>query len=347
MDPRERIEAFWAGERPDKIPYTIYWNEWRHSRDDPAWGPLFDAGLRVTYAVSTVAAETKGLRHEHTTVEIDGQTFDRQIMHTPVGSIYRDSTSGWVQKHWLETAEDYRIMQWIVEHTELRPNYDAYYRLESETRDHGIVHADIGTRSPLQRILVDYVGLENFAFHLIDLQAELEELYKALLKQLRQRVEIVAAGPGRYVGVLENFTAETMGPMRFQKYHIPVYEELFPILQATGKIVGTHYDGKLHSCEDLIAAAPIDLIESLTGPPEGDMTLAEARQTWPDKLFWSNLNVSLYELPPARLKQRVLELVAQAAPDGKRLAFEVSEHIPQNWKESMPVVLAALEETKA
>jgi len=24
MDPRECVEAFWSGERPDQIPYTIY-----------------------------------------------------------------------------------------------------------------------------------------------------------------------------------------------------------------------------------------------------------------------------------------------------------------------------------
>jgi hypothetical protein len=159
-------------------------------------------------------------------------------------------------------------------------------------------------------------------------------------------VAIVAEGPGRYVSVLENFTAETMGPMRYGKYHLPVYNELFTQLQTAGKIVGTHYDGKLAACQELIAQAPMDLIESLTPPPEGDMTLAQARQAWPNKLFWSNINVSVYQLPPEQIRARILDLVQQAAPDGKRLAFEVSEHIPQNWQESMAVVLAALEETR-
>ena len=39
-------------------------------------------------------------------------------------------------------------------------------------------------------------------------------------------------------------------------------------------------------------------------------------------------------------------MVSQAAPDGRRLAFEVSEHIPVNWRESLPVVLEALKETE-
>jgi len=96
-----------------------------------------------------------------------------------------------------------------------------------------------------------------------------------------------------------------------------------------------------------LARAPIDLIESLTPPPEGDQTLAEARAAWPDKLFWSNINVACYQLPPAELREVVLERVEQAAPDGRKLAFEVSEQYPANWRESLPVVLEALKETRA
>jgi hypothetical protein len=51
--------------------------------------------------------------------------------------------------------------------------------------------------------------------------------------------------------------------------------------------------------------------------------------------------------PPAELKELVLKRVAEAAPDGRRLAFEVSEQYPANWQQSMPLVLEALEATRA
>jgi hypothetical protein len=198
----------------------------------------------------------------------------------------------------------------------------------------------------MQTILVDLVGLENFSFHLYDLKAEMMALYQALLDRYRRIVEVVAGGPGRFVSVLENFTAETLGPKRYEQFLLPVYEELFPILHGEGKIIGTHYDGKIASCRDLVAGSPIDLIESLTPPPEGDMNLAECRAAWPDKLFWSNLNVACYDLPPSELRALVLRRVGQGAADGKRLAFEVSEQYPENWKTSIPVVLDALCETR-
>ncbi len=39
-----------------------------------------------------------------------------------------------------------------------------------------------------------------------------------------------------------------------------------------------------------------------------------------------------------------VERVQAAAPDGRGLAFEISEDLPPNWREAIPVVLEALKE---
>ncbi|HEY3283235.1 MAG TPA: hypothetical protein VGN26_13280 [Armatimonadota bacterium] len=345
MTIRERLEAFWAGERPDEIPYTIYEWEWMGAREDPAWQALFDAGLGVTCHRGTFGSETPGLEVRYEDYTEAGKPWRREIQHTPVGDLTQTWEAGWHRKYLLGTAQDYRVMTWIVRHTTLAPCYDEYLQAEAELPPHAVALAYIG-RTPLQTILVDWVGLEHFAFHLADFAEELQELYDALLANFRQRTEIVAAGPGRFVSNLENFTAETLGPRRYAQYLLPVYEECFPQIQAAGKIIGCHYDGRTASCKEVIARAPIDLIESLTEPMEGDQTLREARAAWPDKLFWCNIRVGDYQLPPEELRAHVLEMVRDAAPDGRRLAFEVSEHRPANWQQSMPVVLETLKETR-
>lgn len=124
---------------------------------------------------------------------------------------------------------------------------------------------------------------------------------------------------------------------------MPVYEEAFPILRAAGKRVFVHYDGALRVIADQIARAPFDGIESLTEPPEGDMTYDECRAMWPDKVFWANINVSCYALPPEQLTEAVLAKQQRAGKRG--LAFEISEDLPANWRETIPVVLRALEQT--
>ncbi|PTX94379.1 hypothetical protein [Opitutus sp. ER46] len=345
MNIRERIDAFWSGERPDQIPYTIYWNEWRHTCKDPGWQPLYDLGLGVTWYLRSFEMRMRGVETDDRTWEEGGKTLRRLTRKTPIGEVYTTFENGWRQKYFLETPEDYRVMAYIVEHTDILPAYAAYQAQADALPPYGIAIPELW-RTPLQQIQVDLAGLENFSFHLIELEEEVRLLYAALLKQFRQISEVVAKGPGRYLSNLENFMANTLGPKRYAEFHVPVYEECFPILHAAGKLIGCHYDGQLAVCRDLIAQAPIDLIESLTPPPEGDLTLAEARAAWPNKLFWSNINVGCYELPEAQLRELVLKRAAEAAPDGRRLAFEVSEQYPENWRTSMAVVLKALQETR-
>ena len=344
MNIHERLEAFWAGERPDRIPYTIYQNEWRHNQDDPAWQAMYEAGLGVTWHVAAYRSDIRDVEIVTDTEERGGVSVRRQVMTTPTGSITQSWRNGWHDEYLLETKEDYRVMIEIVRNTELMPQYDLVRERFEEIRPYGVGLLGIG-RTPLQTILVDFVGLESFAYHLVDYEEEVRELYDALLVQFRRRVEITAGAPGRFVSNLENFTSESLGPRRYEELLMPVYEECFPILQDAGKIIGCHYDGHTASCRDQIARAPMDLIESLTEPNEGDQTLSEARAVWPDKLFWCNIRVGDYNLPPAELRAKVLSLVEQGGVDGRCIAFEVSEQYPANWRESIPVVLNALEET--
>jgi hypothetical protein len=345
MNVRERLEAFWSGERPDQIPYTIYQWEWRHTADDPGWQRLFDLGLGVTWHLPATREVTNGVEVEVQRYQQEGRLHERRTLRTPVGDIYETFVDGWRTKYLLETAADYAVMTYVVRHAQVLPDYDSFLAQERQIGPYGVALVNIH-RTPMQVILVDYAGVEAFAYHLFDLEDSVQELYDALLVNFRRTVELVAEGPGRLVYLLENLSADVYGPQRYAQWHLPVYEEVFPILHSAGKVISTHYDGKLSCCKDLIARAPMDVIESLTPPPEGDLTLAAARAIWPNKCFWSNLNISSYELPPSELRALVLDRVSQAAPEGKRLAFEVSEQAPANWRESMAVVLEALRETR-
>jgi hypothetical protein len=52
--------------------------------------------------------------------------------------------------------------------------------------------------------------------------------------------------------------------------------------------------------------------------------------------------VGLYSLPPGKLREAVL---AKSARGGKKgVAFEISEDLPVNWQETIPIVLKTLNE---
>ncbi len=340
MTIHERLKAFWAGEKPDRIPFTIYSHLWKNCQDDPAWDRLYEAGLGVTHHYCPYDEEVDPDISFHREISED-QSRKKAIWSTPVGDVCRESEDGWCSKHFIESAADYEVMTYIVRNTSLTPCYEEMEENIEKIKPYGVPLILIG-RTPLQTILVDYVGLENFAYHLMDYEDEIWELYDALYDQFRRRVEIAADAPGRFVANLENFTAESLGPKRYEKFLLPVYEECFPLLHEAGKVVGCHYDGRTRCCKDAIRQSPIDTIESLTEPHEGDMTLPEARDAWPEKLFWCNIRVGDYQLPPDELKDRVVSMVEEGSVDGRQFALEVSEDLPGNWRESLPVVLEAL-----
>jgi len=342
MVVRERLEAFWSGERPDRIPFTTYESKLPLDWSDTVIRQMLKDGLGVLRFIPTWAVRYDGgvemIEHNGS----DGKRkLRRQVWRTPLGEVSAAWTDDWQQKYFLETADDYRVMTYIARHTQYAADYAAFRTQQIILPPYMVPVTRIG-RTPLQTILVDYAGLANFSLHLVEHAEAMRELYEALLVNFRRLVEIVAEGPGRYINVLENFTAETLGPRRFQQFLLPVYDETFGMLHQAGKIVGCHYDGKIALVKNLVAGSPIDLIESLTPPPEGDMTLAAARAAWPNKLLWSNINLGCYELPADDLQQEILCRVRDGAPDGRRLAFEVSEDRPARWRESMPVILAAL-----
>jgi hypothetical protein len=347
MTIRERLEAFWSGERPDRIPFTTYENKIPPDWSDPVIRQMLQEGLGILRFVPTYEASYDGGIEVISQSGHDGQrAIRRQIWRTPLGEVSALWADDWQQKYFLETAEDYRVMIYIVQHTRYAPAYAAFHTQEVILPPYMVPVTRIG-RTPLQTILVDYAGLANFSLHLVEYPDELQELYEALRVNFHRIVEIAAGGPGHYLNVIENFTADTLGPRRYKQFLLPVYEETFGTLHQAGKIVGCHYDGQIKAVKDLVASSPIDLIESLTPPPEGDMTLAEARAVWPEKLFWANINLGCYELAPDELKQEIWRRAQAGTPDGRRLAFEVSEDRPARWRESMPVILAALNEMGA
>ncbi len=338
MTPRENLIAALDGRRPERIPYTVNQD---FVTDDPAWEGLFAAGLcRIPY-MQTVREEMIGVERVVVPVSWQGQPGRRVTLRTSQGEISQIEVNGWVQEYYLKTPADYRVMTHIVRNTRLSLDPAGFEAAEREVGDRGQTLIGVG-RSPMQTILVDYAGLEEFSYHLADGFPELFELAEALEAQLLERCRLTAVGPGRFISLLENFTAESWGAARFRQYHLPVYAKLLPIFQAAGKRVFPHCDGQLACVAPLLAETGFAGIESLTEPPEGDMTLAQARAAFPDKVFWANINVGVYALPPADLRRWVRERVQAAAPDGGGLVFEISEDLPPNWREAIPVVLETL-----
>jgi hypothetical protein len=260
---------------------------------------------------------------------------------TPIGAIRQVSLNGWHHEFFIKEPADYKIMQWIVEHTELQPLYEEFAKDEEMVGDNGIVLLT-GSRTPAMSINVDWAGTEQFCLDVALEVPELYDLYAARKQYFLEETRLLAAAPGRFVKWFENLTISMLGPTRYAQLLMPIYDEAVPLLAASGKRVMVHYDGALGVIADQIARAPFHMVESLTEAPEGDLNYDECRAAWPEKVLWANLNVDCYFRTPDALRAAV---IAKRTRAGKRgFAFEISEDLPSNWQESVPIVLETLRE---
>lgn len=354
MTPRESLTIALEGGTPDTTPLTIYdWNmgavtadELAEKMREPAWRRLIDQGLTVRCHCPVVTAIERGVQCDVEESERDGVVYRREIKRTPVGEIHKTTRNGWHDEDWIKSPEDYRVQQWIVEHTELVSDYDAYAQAEQVVGDHGVVVlTGAGNwlhRSPAMCINVDLAGTERFCMDVALESAELHDLYQSLRTQFIEQQRLIAAGPGRYVAWFENLTIGMLGPDRYRELLVPIYEQAVPICSSGDKRVMVHYDGQLNVIADQIAEAPYAIIDSLTEAPEGDMPYDHCRRRWPNLVFWANINVDLYYRPADELRAAVIAKRERAGKQG--FAFEISEDLPTTWQDSIPVVLETLNE---
>lgn len=340
---RRRLDNALAGDLTKYPVYAVY--DW-FVKNRPAidWEKLFSLGLgQINHA--------NLIRHEHPNFEIlenisvqDGKTRRDIRLITDRGELHEWYMGEWKQEYFIKTPEDYRIMIRALEGVRIFADELPFLKSEAALGKRGITigqTAGLGSgRTPLMVLQIDWVGLEQFS---IDLASELPELFELLevmntlkLEELRQAVKT----PATQIKLWENLSIETMGPVYYRKYLIPLYKQILEITGNAGKRLQVHYDGKLRLISEDVAALDFDGIDSFTEPPEGDMSTIEARNAWPGKFLWQNINLNWYEMPMAELKCNIQRIVNEAGR--RRHCLMISEEVPPNWNGTVPFLLEIL-----
>ena len=186
------------------------------------------------------------------------------------------------------------------------------------------------------------MGPERLAVDLADEVPALMELLDLLTQLTLEKFREAVKGPARYIKLWENLAVEMIGLRQYRQRLVPTYRQILKILRDADKRLLVHYDGKLRTIAGEVAALDIDGIDSFTPPPEGDMSVAEARACWPEKFLWLHPPLGWYEEDRATLVARTQEMVRDAGP--RRFCLMISEDVPPQWETSVPAVLEALQQ---
>ncbi|RKY26340.1 MAG: hypothetical protein DRP83_04490 [Planctomycetota bacterium] len=345
---RRRFELALSGEIVEHPVYAVY--DWfaKNRLTTADWESLFDAGLGQINHANLVRHEHPSFELVETTSQQEGQTRRDIRLITDKGELHEWYLGEWKQEHFIKTPEDYSIMAHALEGVRITSDDRPFVESEAALGDRGITVGQLHGlglgRTPLMVLQIDWVGLERFsmdlAYDLPELLHLVEVLNEIKLEEIRQAVKTPAA----QIKLWENLSIETLGPVYYKRHMAPLYKQILEIMNAAGKRLLVHYDGQLKVVAEDIAALDIDGIDSLTEPPEGNMTIREARQAWPDKFLWVHPNLQWYRAPKAELAEKITGIVQQAGP--KRFCLQISEDVPPNWQETVPFVLETLASLK-
>jgi hypothetical protein len=334
-----------AGERTDFVPLTIYADL---LPDGELGRRLRTEGLGLVSNCSPARAETPHVEYDSRQWEADGRTWSRHAIRTPAGEVEQVARrepgygSWWVSEHYVRSPADYRALEFMIRDTRWLPDHDAWRAADEQMGDGGVVMAS-GQRTPMQKIIIEYAGVERFSMDLADDREELFALHDALVENQRRLWEIIAESPAALCWVPDNITATVIGRPRFERFCAPRYREYAELLAASGKRTVVHMDGALRALAEAVAATPVGIVEAFTPPPDGDLSVAEARAAWPGKALWLNFTSSMHLASPQRIAEHTRELVREGAGGG--FAVGITENVPDPaWRTSLPAILRTLRE---
>lgn len=347
MTIRERILRTLTWADPDRVPLTIY----------DGLLPRGMAERQLREAGVGLITRLPAHKVEHRKVEItsreyfeNGSRLVRRTIHTPAGEVWQTIEtdpgygSNWIREHFIKGPGDYAVMESYMRDGVYHDNYEAIREAKRRTGDDGIVLVRVG-KSPLQEMLYLMMGYERFAVDFYENRGLFDGLHSTMVERCQELYGMAADAPVEILQLADNITAEAIGSERFQNYLIPEYAKLKASIGGTGKLLAVHMDGRLRGLADQIAAAPCDIIEGMTAPPMGDVSVRDARLVWPGKALWINFTSSVHLESPERIEAHTRQLINEAGSK-RGFAISVTENAPfEALERSMLIIARVLQET--
>jgi hypothetical protein len=201
----------------------------------------------------------------------------------------------YLTEHLIKEEGDYRTAEYIIEHTEIIPQFRKIQKDEDDLGDNGFVVPCLH-RIPFQQALLEYLGEIPLFTALYDRPQYLDRLIHVLDQQLLDILEHLKDLGSIYVEFGDNLDGIMTNPKLFVKYSLPYYQKYADILHGQGKKVGSHTDGNLKPLLSLLAESNLDVCESFSPSPLTECTFEEAWQEWENgPMIWGGIPSTILE----------------------------------------------------
>lgn len=262
MTSRQRILAVLKGQKPDRIPwmplcsYSYFGSVPNYTAGTDN---LSDEGLkaRIDFYNNVIKADyLQWSAHYYrlncsSKVEIHRSQSDnktRTEYRTPVGVIaeeisYSDvAKTSFHSKMLLETAEDMKVFQYVVENQTFQLNERLFEHLKILGQS-GVIFLYVPP-PPLKDMLLHYLKLENAVYIIQDDKKIFDDLVTAMDVRNQKIYKMMAGTPGQVFNDSAVTGTGMISPKIFGEYYLPYTKRYAEVLHSKGKLYTNHTSGE-------------------------------------------------------------------------------------------------------
>ena len=277
-------------------------------------------------------------------VQQEGDT-KRVEYHTPIGMVSvmeviteemksAGASITWLEERAIKRVDDYRILKYIFENIEIKPDYGRYSKWQNEVGDDGVaIQMGAFAPSPLQHIQRDLLEATEFFYHYNDYQKEMQDLAAGIEHVYEQLLQTVTKSSAEIVLWGANYDDMITYPIYFEKEITPWLQKASRTLAENGKLMLSHTDGENRGLMDLIRDCGIHIAEAVCPYPMMRVKIEDYYRQWGDKItIFGGIPQSLLSKETASEEdfQSYLDHFFKAVAPGRRIIVGVADTTPPN-----------------
>jgi hypothetical protein len=341
MSLQSQILARFSGEpQPDLLylPDLTLWFDWhlRQGTLPPKWANLSLPDIARAMAVPV------WLPFQPWRVEIVGasvreiESRDERIIHTEtsLGTLTARWTLGpdgdwWQIEYPVKGTDDLSAALEVVKARTYTLDATGLQETIDQVGEDGVVALAL-PRRPYSDLLHEFLGWAEGLMFLGD--PIVQEMLDILEGSLQHLLDQIADLPGDIVLSPDNLDGQYVSPRMFARHLAPSYEHTVSVLQPHGKRLVVHVGGPTRHLVKPLADAGIHGLEGISGPPQSNASLAEARQlAGPDLTIWGGVAQDyVQDAHDWGAFEAAVRLAAQEAALDGRMILGIADRVPVN-----------------
>ena len=187
-----------------------------------------------------------------------------------------DGTRGLIRKYFVTEKNDYRPLIEYLGDITFEPTYKVFESYDNETGADGLPIAIVGS-CPAHELMLNFVGYENFYYHLTDHRAEVEAAIELLTEKYRTELRpVLANSPARFFLHGNHFSSAMTPPPLFKNHFVPYFKQFNDFMHSHEKYTAFHCDADISVLFQEVLQCNFDVADCFATTPLVPYSMADA-----------------------------------------------------------------------